>query len=135
MLVVLLASIAHADEPTVGDFLAASRNNPQDLMAIGAATNGIRTLNIYLDVTRPECEPAGSRACRQVDRRQSKVFCVPPKLALPPEQIADIAEKYLDKHPQDAAQPSGLYPLVILYSLIDTFPCGKKPQLEAMRSQ
>ena len=134
MLAGLLASTAYADEPTVRDFLAASHSKPQDLMAIGAATNGIRTLNIYLDVTRPECD-SGSHACQRVSRRQSKVFCVPPKQALPPEQIANIAEKYLEKHPQDATQPSGLYPLVILYALIETFPCGKTPQLEAMRSQ
>ena len=105
-----LASIAHADEETVRDFLAASHNNPQDLTAIEAAANGIRTLNIYLDVTRPECEPAGSRACRQAGGRLSKLFCIPAKLPLPPEQIRDIAEKYLDRDPQDATRPSGLYP-------------------------
>ena len=33
----------------------------------------------------------------------------------------EIAKKYLEKRPDEAAHPSGLYPLVILNALIERF--------------
>ncbi|MGO4439310.1 hypothetical protein [Rhizobium sp. RAF56] len=132
----LLAATAHADELTVRDFLENSHTDPQDLRVIAAAASGIRTLNIYLDVTRPDCEPVGSRACRLTGRRlQSKVFCAPVRMELPPERIRDIAEKYLDKRPDEAEQPSGLYPLVILNALVERFPCKPGLILNAMKGE
>ncbi|MGO4440264.1 hypothetical protein [Rhizobium sp. RAF56] len=129
-----LAASAHASDLTVGEFLENSHANPQDLRLIEAAASGIRTLNIYLDVTRPDCEPVGSRTCKLTGRRlQSKVFCAPVRQELPPEKIRDIAEKYLDKRPDQASHPSGLYPLVILNALIERFPCKPGLMLGAVK--
>ncbi|UFS82762.1 Rap1a/Tai family immunity protein [Rhizobium sp. T1470] len=101
------ASAARADGMTVADFLAESHVNPKFLAAIGGAADGVRTMNVYLEVTR----------------KQQKSFCIPPDLGLVPEQTREIAERYLRTHPDDAAKPSGLYALVVIYAYADAFPC------------
>lgn len=62
------------------------------------------------------------------------MFCVPVRLELPPEKIREIAEKYLEKRPDEAAHPSGLYPLVILNALIERFPCKPGLLLGALKT-
>ena len=55
-------------------------------------------------------------------------------MELPPERIRDIAEKYLDKRPDEAEQPSGLY-RSSPKRIVERFPCKPGLILNAMKGE
>ncbi len=50
------------------------------------------------------------------------LFCQPSNLALTVSQLADILERIVKRIPEMASNPLGL---VLVYGLIDTFPCNQ----------
>jgi hypothetical protein len=53
---------------------------------------------------------------------ESQIFCQPRKLALTPDQDAEIVSKYISNNPKLADAPFGL---VLLMAFRETFPCQK----------
>jgi hypothetical protein len=51
------------------------------------------------------------------------LYCPPPKLSITVDQAADIMSRFIEKKQGIGKEPVGG---VLLYSLIDTFPCGEK---------
>jgi hypothetical protein len=57
-----------------------------------------------------------------ISGRNSALYCQPHSVVLKPKQIFEIVERYITRIPADEHLPLGG---VLLYALIDAFPCKK----------
>src|SRR5579859_7962650 len=56
-------------------------------------------------------------------RGQPRLYCVPEKMAMSPDQADTILRSYLDEHPEQAKYPVAL---ILLRAMEETFPCSQR---------
>lgn len=101
----LLATNADASTPTIKDMIDASSDSQVKLL-IGAQLKAFGAANNYSAVVNKKA-----------------LYCIPPKIALTPEQANDIFARYISSYPDFAHRPGDDIAILLLMSLVDAFPC------------
>ena len=69
----------------------------------------------------------GAETTNIIFRKQKgiRLWCKPEKLAMSNNQYAYLLSDYVDKNPEYKTRPMKQFPFVLVWALMDTFPCKK----------